>query len=93
MNYQKLHEEIAEELARAQFKFGAMASPHEGIAVVHEEFDELLKEVRDNKRLPEHYQYAMYEEAKQLAAMSLRFMIDCCPVRREPGPLLGGERV
>jgi len=48
----------------------------EGYAVIHEELDELWEEVKkkptvQNKKL-------MREEAKQVAAMALRFMIDVC---------------
>lgn len=62
----------AVELTRASEKFGAFASPHEGYAVLLEEVDELWAEVKkgDRKR--------MKEEAVQVAAMALRFLVDCC---------------
>jgi hypothetical protein len=60
----------AEELKRAMAKFGPMASAHEGIAVIREEYLELEREVfwGTGER--------MREEAVQLAAMALRFLVD-----------------
>lgn len=60
----------AEELERAQDKFGPMASPHEGIAVIREEYLELEREVFWGTRA------AMRAEAVQLAAMAIRFLVD-----------------
>lgn len=58
------------ELHAAQAKFGPFASAHEGYAVLLEEVDELWHEVKhgsiDRQR----------EEAVQVAAMALRFLID-----------------
>lgn len=70
--------EVAAELERAERRFGPMASAHEGYAVVLEELDELWAEVKDNKRLPDEYRAAMRKEAMQVAAMALRFIVDCC---------------
>ena len=79
------------EYKRASSKFPPFNSAHEGIAIIEEEYDELWDEIkkkdlyndptglyigidftkyRDKKR--------MREEAIQLAAMSLRFLIDVC---------------
>lgn len=52
-------------------------SMHEGFAVIHEEFDELKAEVWKNPRHADRQPLAQ-NEAVQLAAMALRFLIDCC---------------
>lgn len=70
--------EAADELDRAIRRFGPMASPHEGYAVLLEEMDELWQEVKDNKRLPDEYLPAMRAEALQVAAMAMRFVLDVC---------------
>lgn len=70
---------VLEELTKAQAKFPPMVSPHEGIAVIKEEFDELWIEIKDNKREPQIYGAAMTEEAAHVAAMAIRFLIDVCP--------------
>ena len=59
------------ELIEATRKFGPMASTHEGIAVIREEYLELEKEVFHGT--PE----AQRDEAIQLAAMAVRFLVDC----------------
>lgn len=71
----RVHEETAglvlAELRRATERFGPMASAHEGWAVIQEEVDELwqeVKSVQSNDR--------MGEEAVQIAAMAMRFVID-----------------
>ena len=51
-------------------------SPHEGFAILKEEIDELWQEVKTNGSFNNHVR--MTEEAKQVAAMALRFMTDCC---------------
>jgi hypothetical protein len=54
-------------------KFGAFASTHEGLTVVRGEYLELEKEVFWGTD-----QIAMANEAIQLGAMALRFLVDCC---------------
>ena len=69
-----LGHEAVNELNRAISKFSAMASPHEGWAVIHEELDELWWHVKANTgRSPE-----AREEAIQIAAMALRYVADLC---------------
>ncbi len=66
--------EAARELERAVEKFGPMASPHEGWAVIREELDELWEHVKANTgRGPE-----ARKEAIQVAAMALRYVFDLC---------------
>jgi hypothetical protein len=62
--------EVTEEYLDAVSKFGPFASPHEGYAVILEELDEMWAEIKRNdiKRAR--------EEAVQVAAMAMRFLID-----------------
>lgn len=73
------HNALAEvrcELDNARTRFPAFASAHEGIAVIREEFDELWQEIKNDKQPAEERRNRMRAEAKQLAAMALRFMVD-----------------
>ncbi len=66
--------EIVDEYKGAIQKFPPFNSAHEGLAVIEEEFLELQDEVfkQHHARTKER----MRAEAKQVAAMALRFMID-----------------
>lgn len=66
--------EVGQEVEFAQDNYPPFASAHEGLAIVEEEFDELKAEVFKSPKRREHA--LMYEEAKQLAAMAVRFMLD-----------------
>lgn len=61
---------VLAELARAQESFGPFASAHEGYAVLLEEVDELWHEVKHGTTERQR------EEAVQVAAMALRFLVD-----------------
>ena len=65
--------EVIAELDRATEKFGPFASPHEGIAIIEEEFLELRDAVFHGT--PGEAR----SEAVQVAAMAIRFLIDCPP--------------
>jgi len=68
--------QIEREVSDAKAKWPPFNSAHEGYAVLAEEVDELWDHVKVNQKkrdLP-----AMYKEAKQVAAMALRFMRECC---------------
>lgn len=65
---------VIEELARAQKLYGPMRSAHEGHSIIAEEFLELQAEVFKKPR--DRDSGALREEASQLAAMALRFVID-----------------
>ena len=67
---------IVVELRRATATNGPFHSAHEGIAVIREEYDELWDEIKKKAidRDPEKLQ----EEAVQLGAMAVRFIIDIC---------------
>jgi hypothetical protein len=64
--------DVLAELNSATVKFGPFASAHEGYAVLLEEVEELWHEVKhgtlDRQR----------DEATQVAAMALRFLVDVC---------------
>lgn len=64
---------IVDEHLRAANKFPKFASLHEGYAILKEEVDELWDEIKGEQR-PEH----LREEAMQVAAMALRFLVDLC---------------
>lgn len=59
-----------DELERAQEKFPPFNSAHEGYAVILEEMDELWQEVKHGTKKRQR------EEAVQVAAMALRFLVD-----------------
>jgi hypothetical protein len=61
--------EVAQELQRATEKFGPMASGHEAVAVIEEEFLEFREAVFWGRGDPR-------AEAIQLAAMALRYLRD-----------------
>ena len=70
--------EVRAELTAAMGAHDAMRGPHEGWAVIHEEEDELWDEVR--QRHPNNDR--LRSEARQVAAMAVRFMVDVTePVR------------
>lgn len=69
-------EEVFSEYKRASNKFSAFASSHEGLAIVQEEFEELKAEVFKNIECRDRFMMA--KEAKHLAAMAIRFLIDVC---------------
>ena len=74
-------DDVFAELMRATSLFPPMHSPHEGYAVILEELDELKEEVfkQHHSRSP----IALRKEAMHVSAMTLRFMIDCCPDKEE----------
>lgn len=68
--------EVGEELDRSLTKYAPMNSAHEGWAVIYEEVEELLDEVKrkTRKRRPNK----MRREAIQIAAMAVRFAMEVC---------------
>lgn len=70
----RVFQEVADELERAERAHKPMHSPHEGLAVIREEYQELEREVF--RRQEKHDKKAMRAEAVQLAAMAIRFVRD-----------------
>ena len=64
---------VVTELSKATEEFGSFGNYHEGYAVIKEEFDELWDEIKGEQRKPQ-----LELEAKQVAAMAIRFLVDCC---------------
>lgn len=73
---------ILDEYTRATGKFGAFHNAHEGYAVLHEETDELWDAVKMGKsdldKKGRTREQALEEEAIQVGAMALRFLVDVC---------------
>ena len=66
--------EFAQELARARSRFPAMASAHEGYAVILEELDELWDIVKQKQSERDYAD--MRKEVIQLGAMVLAFLTE-----------------
>jgi len=62
------------ELTRANKMYPRFHSPHEGYAVLLEELDELWDEIK--KKQPDKTR--MREEAIQVGAMAIKFIMFCC---------------
>lgn len=65
---------VAVELEEAMSKHAPLNSAHEGWAVIAEEVDELWDEVK--KKRADRNREKMHAEAKQIAAMAVRFMLE-----------------
>ena len=74
MDLDKALDEVQGELKWAIDRFPAMRSPHEGLAIILEEYNELMAEVF--KQHGKRDDWLMKKEAKQIAAMAIRFMVD-----------------
>lgn len=74
--YEKAAADALNELWDAKRKFPSFHSPHEGYAVLLEEVDELWDEVRSFRGAKDKTH--MRAEAIQVAAMAIRFSVDCC---------------
>ena len=68
-------DKVKEEYIRASSKFPPFASAHEGYAVILEEMDELWENVKLNQKNLSRNKL-MCEEAIQVAAMAVRFIMD-----------------
>lgn len=67
---------VSNELSIAEIDFKPFHSPHEGIAVIKEEYDELWDEIKVKASCRD--KAVMQKEASHLAAMAIRFLIDLC---------------
>lgn len=68
-------DEVADELGRATVKLGPMASGHEAVAVIEEEFMEFRQAVFWGTKAEAR------AEAVQLAAMAIRYLVDSAEPR------------
>lgn len=68
--------DVDDEVTRASGLYAPFHSAHEGYAVIKEELDELWREIM--KKPTERSITAMRNEAVQVAAMAVRFLIDTC---------------
>lgn len=69
--------EVAQEILRARSMFPAIASPHEGLAIIREEYLEFEAEVwKHNLFKNRDTRPQMRTELIQLAAMALRTILD-----------------
>jgi len=71
MNKGDILNDIFDELKMAKETFPDFHSTHEGYAVILEELDELWDDIKANNTV------GMYGEAVQVAAMAVRFILDC----------------
>lgn len=68
---------VSRELTAVRHKYpGPFHTPHEGYAIMLEEVDELWAEVK--KKPKNRSKRKMRGEAKQIAAIAIRFITDLC---------------
>lgn len=75
--------DVRKEMRRAISLYEPMRSPHEGYAILLEEVRELEAEVFTNPKARKIG--FMRKEACHVAAMALRFMMDCTEAENEMG--------
>lgn len=73
-------EAVRAEVMAARAKFGPFVNAHEGYAVLLEEVDELWEEVKKNQKARDPG--LLEKEARQVAAMAVRFLTDVCMAGR-----------
>jgi hypothetical protein len=77
MNAEEAITHIIAEYDHALKQNGPFNSPHEGIAVIWEEVDELWEDIRaDGSLRANEIRERAAREAAQVGAMALRFMVD-----------------
>ena len=69
-----IHEEVMEELARADKKYGPMKGERSGIRTIKCEVEELHGEIDSEIQ----NLCSKRKEAVQVAAMAMKFIRDCC---------------
>jgi len=62
--------------------YGPFHSAHEGYAVIKEELEELWDAIKAKHKVA-FANEALLEEATQVGAMALRFLVDCCELANE----------
>lgn len=73
--YNEIAKIVEDEFWEATAKFCEFNSPHEGYAIIKEELDELWEVIKQNGPKQD-----LVDEAKQVAAMAIRFIYDLCGV-------------
>lgn len=74
VNDREAADQVVAEITRARTKFPPFHSAHEGYAVLLEEVRELEAEVFKNEKIRDPQR--LQDEARQVAAMAIRFMVD-----------------
>lgn len=74
MTLEQALEHVGGEVARAEAEHAPMHSAHEGYSVILEELDELWDEIK--KKSSERDMELMGQEAVQVAAMAVRFLLN-----------------
>lgn len=69
-------DDVVMELVSAIEAWPPFNTPHEGYAILLEEVDELWDEVKASQKSGDLDK--VYDEAKQVAAMAIRIMLDVC---------------
>jgi len=69
--------EVSQEYQSARRRFPAFHSAHEGYGVLLEEVDELWTEIKSGGTQPQD-RARMRQEAIQVAAMAVAFVMECC---------------
>lgn len=75
MNIDKVSKLVLSEAGQTYAEHGPIKSPHEGVALIREELDELWGELRKIKK-SDVRTIGLKKEAIQVAAMALRFVVD-----------------
>lgn len=86
MSAKKYLNQIYDELNRATRRYGPMTSPHEAYGIIKEEVDEMWDEIKQNNYLRAR------DEALQVAAMCVRFLVDSEEWEREKEGVQDGKR-
>lgn len=76
LKYSKATFSVIDEILRARKTYSSFHSSHEGYAIIKEELDELWDEIKAKNELRDIEK--MKQEAKQIAAMAIAFMVDVC---------------
>lgn len=75
MRHSEALSRVNAKLRDATERYGSFKSEHEGLAIIEEEFLEFRQEVF--RKYQKRNIYSPATEVTQLAAMAIRFLIDC----------------
>lgn len=88
-DFDKVMCDVIAEVDRAERKFPGFNSAHEGHSVLREEVEELW----DHVKADTGYSEAAYHEAKQVAAMGMRYMLMVQARRTVDTRKTGGDQI